>query len=102
MDGQEVNVVADNTDVLILLMHHWRDSMADVHILSEPKSTSKKGLQVWRIRDLVAKARTLVVSHLLFLHAWSGCDSASAIPLDKLRQNMPHQEDYAADVFIDK
>ena len=78
MDGQEVNVVADNTDVLILLMHHWRDSMADVHILSEPKSTSKKGLQVWRIRDLVAKGGTLVVSHLLFLHAWSGCDSASA------------------------
>ena len=52
--------------------------MADVHILSEPKSTSKKGLQVWSIRDMVAKARTLVVSHLLFLHAWSGCDSASA------------------------
>ena len=42
MDGQEVNVVADNTDVLILLMHHWRDSMADVYILSEPKSTCNK------------------------------------------------------------
>ena len=78
MDGQEVNVVADDTDVLILLMHHWRDSMADVYILSQPKSTSKKGLQVWRIRDLVAKAGTLIVSHLLFLHAWSGCDSTSA------------------------
>ena len=77
MDGQEVNVVADNTDVLIFLMHHWRDSMADVHILSEPKSTSKKGLQVWRILDLVAKARTLVVSHLLFLHAWSDSTSAT-------------------------
>ena len=77
MDGQE-DVVADNTDVLILLMHHWRDSMAEVYILCEPKSTSKKVLQVWRMRDLVAKAGTLVVSHLLFLHAWSGCDSTSA------------------------
>ena len=46
MDGQEVNVVADNTDVLILLMLHWRDSMANVYIPSELKSKSKKGLQV--------------------------------------------------------
>ena len=36
MDGQEVNVVADNTDVLILLMHHLRVSMAYVYILSQP------------------------------------------------------------------
>ena len=42
MDGQEVNVVADDTDVLSSPMHHWRDSMADVYILSEPKSTSKR------------------------------------------------------------
>ena len=27
---------------------------------------------------MVAKAGTLIVSHLLFLHAWSGCDSISA------------------------
>ena len=76
--GQEVNVVADDTDVLILLMHHWRESMADVYFLSKSKSTSTKGLQVWRIRDLVAKAGKLVVSHLLFLHTWSGCDTTSA------------------------
>ena len=42
------------------------------------QSTSTKGLQVWRIRDLVAKAGKLVVSHLLFLHTWSGCDTTSA------------------------
>ena len=73
-----MHVVAESTDVLIFLMHHWRYSMAEVYILSEPKSTSNKFLRVWRMRDLVAKAGTLVVSHLLFLHAWSGCDSTSA------------------------
>lgn len=26
MEGMEVNVVADDTDVLILLMHHWAES----------------------------------------------------------------------------
>ncbi len=38
MEGMEVNVVADDTDTLILLMHHWAESMADVYF---PK---KKGL----------------------------------------------------------
>jgi hypothetical protein len=75
MEGKTVNVVADDTDVLILLMHHWTESMADVYFLSEPKKSQKKGLQVWRICDLIAKAGPLVTSHLLFLHAWSGCSA---------------------------
>lgn len=38
MEGnKEVYVVADDTDVLILLMHHWTEAMADVYFLSEPK-----------------------------------------------------------------
>ena len=78
MGGKEVNVVADDTDVLILLMHHWTETMADVYFLSEPKKSQKKGLQVWRICDLIAKAGKLVTSHLLFIHAWSGCDTTSA------------------------
>ena len=77
MEGKEVTVVADDTDVLILLMYHWTESMADVYFLSEPKKSQKKGLQVWRICDLITKAGTLT-SHLLFLHAWSGCDTTSA------------------------
>ncbi len=63
MEGKEVNVIADDTDELILLMHHWRESMADIYLLAEPK---KIGLQVWRIRDLVSKAGAAVTDHLLF------------------------------------
>jgi len=77
-EGKEVNVVADDTDVLILLMHHWRDGMEDIYFLSEPKKSQKKGLQVWRIRDLVSKAGTIVIAHILFIHAWTGCDTTSA------------------------
>ncbi len=77
-EGKEVNVVADDTDVLILLMHLWTENIADVYFLSEPTKSSNRGLQVWRIRDLIAKARTLVTSHLPFIYAWSGCDTTSA------------------------
>lgn len=75
IEGHEVNVVADDTDVLILLMHHWNESMADVYFFSESR---KQGLQVWKIRDLAAKAGKLIISNLLFIHAWSGCDTTSA------------------------
>ena len=37
--GSDVNVVADDTDVLVLLMYHWKQNMADVYFLSEVKSS---------------------------------------------------------------
>ena len=78
VEGTEVNVVADDTDVLILLMYHWKESMADVYFISEPKKSQKTGLQVWRIYDLISKAGKMLTSHLLFINAWSGCDTTSA------------------------
>ena len=71
----DVNVVADDTDVLVLLMYHWKPNMADVYSLSEVR----KNMLVWKIRDLVTKAGQVITSHFLFLHAWSGCDTTSAI-----------------------
>ena len=76
-EGNEVSVVADDTDILVLLMFHWKQDMGDVFFYSEATRT-KQGLKVWRIRDLCAKAHKDVVSHILFIHAWSGCDTTSA------------------------
>ena len=33
-EGSEVNVVADNIDVLLLLMYHWKQSMANMYMSS--------------------------------------------------------------------
>lgn len=30
-EGREVSVVADDTDVLVLLMYHWNQDMADIY-----------------------------------------------------------------------
>ena len=35
-------------------------------------------MTVWKISDLITKAGHVLKSHLLFLHAWSGCDTTSA------------------------
>ena len=75
--GREVSVVSDDTDVLVLLMYHWNENMADIYFHSEAKR-SQKGLKVWKVKDLVNNAGKEVTSHLLFIHAWSGCDTTSA------------------------
>ena len=48
--------------------------MAEVYFLSEVK----KNMMVWKIRDLVTKAGQVITSHLLFIHAWTGCNATSA------------------------
>ena len=74
VQGHEVSVVVDDTDVLVLLMYHWKQKLADIYFLSK----AGKKLKIWRISDLVGQAGPMVTSHLLFLHAWSGCDTTSA------------------------
>ena len=58
--GREVNIVADDTDVLVLLIYHWKQYMADIYFLSEAKKSQKKGLMVWKICDLVTKAGKVI------------------------------------------
>ena len=73
-EGSEVNVVADDTDVFVLLVYHWKQTMADFFFRTE----AGKNLKIWRISDVVDQAGPIVTSHLLFLHAWCGCDTTSA------------------------
>ena len=74
----EVNVVADDTDVLILLIYHWKSNMADIYFYSEAKKSQKKNLVVLKIRDITSKVGQVITANILFLHAWSGCDTTSA------------------------
>ena len=69
--GNEVTVVADDTDILVLLIYHWKINMATVYFKSETKKT------MWKVQDLIANAGELLTSHILFIHAWSGCDTTS-------------------------
>ncbi len=78
IEGNEVTVVADDTDILVLLMYHWKENMANIHFQSKPKKSQRTSLFSWNIRDLVTKAGEVLVSHLLFVHVWSGCDTTSA------------------------
>ena len=68
-----VTVVADDTDVILLLIHHMEEHMEDIYFSSE------KSKKIWSIRQVIKKVGPIVKDHLLLLHAWTGCDTTSAI-----------------------
>jgi hypothetical protein len=68
--NKEVVVVASDTDILVLLMFHWTVNMK-ITLYSEKKQ--------WKIEDVVKQAGEMIAQHILFIHAWAGCDTTSAI-----------------------
>ena len=75
--SKEVTVSAEDTDILILVMSHWNRMLHDMFFSTEVKEKSTKVVKSWRISSLVENCNYR--EHLLFAHAWSGCDSTSAI-----------------------
>ena len=67
-----VVVVADDTDVAMMLLYHWKENQFDIFLLQQ--SVNK----CWSIKN-ASKRIEDVKEHLLFVHAWSGCDSTSTI-----------------------
>ena len=61
----EVLVVANDADILVLLIYHWQKSMK---LFMHSEVTKKNGC----IGNEIAR-------HILFIHAWTGCDTTPAI-----------------------
>ena len=51
----EVTLVADDTDVLVL-MYHWKEHMEDVFFHSEARKSQETTALTLIVRDLVTKA----------------------------------------------
>ena len=78
-NNQSVVIVAEDTDIFMMLIHHWKVNMADIFLLKEKKSRShKKGAEVYSIREACQVIDPVVRQHILFIHAWSGCDTTSS------------------------
>lgn len=69
---QPVLVVADDTDIAVMLVHHWEEAHSDVYFFQE------RWNRAWSVREST-KRNEDIKDHLLFLHAFSGCDTTSAI-----------------------
>ena len=68
-----VEVHADDTDVAIMLVHHWNEQLNDIVFCAHQ---SKK---TWSIKESSLTLIAEVKAVLPFIHAFSGCDSTSAL-----------------------
>ena len=93
--GESVVMVTDDTDNLVILLHHWKSWMADIFFSTKCKevlnqstssssntkkneATKKNAVPMWwSIRTLVDG--DIDIRCILFAHAFSGCDTTSAI-----------------------
>ena len=65
----DIVVVASNTDILVLLMFHWKDRM-NMYMLAETPNRKDVDRKFWKIENLIKEAGEVVTSYILFIHAW--------------------------------
>ena len=71
--GRRVNIVADDTDVALLLSHHWKSGVVDITFISE------KSKATFDISSSLLEMPANIKQYLLILHTWIGCDTASTV-----------------------
>ena len=77
VQGQNVTLVADDTDLLCLLLYHFSKDTA--HRLTMKARAQKESVRQYDIRLLQESLGDLVCKHILFAHALTGCDTTSRI-----------------------
>jgi hypothetical protein len=79
--AEQINtvVIADDTDVLILLIHHAAHTKHNIWFQPNLKKESKKAQWCWNIAAARRHLGSTVCSSILFSHAILGCDTTSRL-----------------------
>ena len=72
-------LTGEDTNLLVLLIHHSTGIKNDLYMQSEPKVSKATTTKVLNINILRNKLGTDICESILFLHAFSGCDITSRI-----------------------
>ena len=68
---KEVVLIADDTDILVMLTYHWKSKMKNIIFFQQ------KMLRGWNIASLFLRLDK-VKDHILFAHTMTGCNTTSA------------------------
>ena len=77
--GVPVTVVANDTDILVLLVYHFHHGMADICMRSEVSKRGSSGSELIQIRSLCDAIGQVACQQILVVHAISGCDTTSSL-----------------------
>ena len=78
--GNSVEVAGKDTDLLVILVHQWKQEMKLFFRTTRKESNKRKAHEktMWWSIEKIATGESLE-KLLLFAHIWSGCDTTSAI-----------------------
>ena len=105
-EGQAVSLFANDTDILVMLVYHWKRDMATVCVKSDIMKSGKRIQKVFNVEEACSIVTTTTKQHILLIHAFTGCDTTSAIHdkgksvLKKLLENS-NEAQTSAMVFLD-
>lgn len=76
---RSVVVIANDTDVLVILLHHFNDNMGD--IVMQYEAVGRGGVKVVSvsIREIRLKIGDKAAYQILCVHAMTGCDTTSSL-----------------------
>ena len=77
--SESVTVYSDDTDVLCLLIHHFDPSLNKEIFLCNMTKRTNQARECFSIRSLIEDMDVNNLRYLLFAHAFTGCDTTSAI-----------------------
>ena len=75
---KETVLIGDDTDLLVLLLHHAEMDAHGVFLKSEPNKSAQQN-KIWCIRQSKRLLCADVCDHILFIHAILGCDVISRL-----------------------
>jgi len=74
-----VTVVANDTDILVLLVYHFSPDLHDAYFQSEVSQRACQRVTVVSVRHVCENLGVAKAEVVLAVHAFSGCDSTSAL-----------------------
>ena len=78
-ERKSTTVVVGNTDILVMLVHIWDQTMGDLFLYHKARKNIEKDLEIISIKNVASSLPCHVKENLLFVHAWDGCDTTSAL-----------------------
>lgn len=76
---QPVTVVANDTDILVLLIHHFSSDLHEVYFQSEASHRACQRITAVSVREVCDNLGVTGTKMVLCVHALSGRDSTSAL-----------------------
>ena len=72
-------VIGEDTDLLVLLLHHAAEDSHTIFLTSEQNSQAKSKVKLWDIIHVHSKLGPSICDAILVVHALLGCDTTSRL-----------------------